>query len=824
MAINLKQISLTDNDNIKLDKINYNFDQLVANGGGPRGFQGTDGPQGYQGVTGYQGDQGSTGDQGDQGPSGESGQGIWKENGNTPGDPVKTILPIHDNAIYPNMPPTVAIGFKSSNSFYDTGIEQRASLVINRRNTLPNNLELKSEGSDNSAYFRVEEDAGTITLSTGFAGDATATKYNQYATLYSWKEESTGDNLLSLGVFGNDKKIIADVPAEFNEPVIVKQELKIENTTTPAGVDKIAVSEDADGTIDFKSIEDIGGVVPIGTIVSIDPSFYNSTNFIVEEQNVPSPANEPIQIKVGSGINTFAGWYLCHGQEWVNNIDPAYHAYISYQTEDLNSFTYTIDDNPNEIGSDSQGIAGETNNNVTVIGGADITMAANYSSPVYNISGNVGATTYPIQTGTSGTTFILKRLPQIIYLGEEDLFWHDKGTGQNTAYTNTYNITHTDAGAFASSVTYTPSSSMTSTAGFGDSVGQIGQITLTAPAGYLWTGSSANPAWTLPAGVSITSPVYSVGDSTNGWQKMQHTFSLNNQKQQSSQAITISFETDQAGSLTPVTTETNKYIINTKPNIVWSPDEETRTEQIGSTITLGTITGTSFQKYFDPSTAPIITNAYEGAFAVQRGPNLSGDPVDITVSSYQYKTMAGVVTTDVADKPTKVEIVIQDSDFANSSNNPSGTTADTTINIGGLTMYSYTPEANNGTAVWHGMNYNNWNSSETVTVTNDTSETLYFKLISSQVAGFNGNTSATVSVSGTHTGGSSNNLTVFTDSTHKQRVSNSYFIIAPGDSRVVTWSSVSVSGTNTYSGWETRLGYRSDTPTNSVYADWTFLS
>lgn len=40
MAINLKQISLSDTNNIKLDKVNYNFDQLVANGG-PQGFQET---------------------------------------------------------------------------------------------------------------------------------------------------------------------------------------------------------------------------------------------------------------------------------------------------------------------------------------------------------------------------------------------------------------------------------------------------------------------------------------------------------------------------------------------------------------------------------------------------------------------------------------------------------------------------------------------------------------------------------------------------------------------------------------------------------------
>ena len=53
MPISLKHINYTsDSDTIKLDKVNYNFDQLVANGGGPRGPQGAVGQTGPQGNTG----------------------------------------------------------------------------------------------------------------------------------------------------------------------------------------------------------------------------------------------------------------------------------------------------------------------------------------------------------------------------------------------------------------------------------------------------------------------------------------------------------------------------------------------------------------------------------------------------------------------------------------------------------------------------------------------------------------------------------------------------------------------------------------------------
>ena len=92
MAINLKQISFVDSNQVKLDKVNYNFDQIVANGGGPRGFQGTIGETGYQGLTGHQGNQGTFGDQGSQGSAGNSGDGIWTSTSGPSN--TKTIMPV----------------------------------------------------------------------------------------------------------------------------------------------------------------------------------------------------------------------------------------------------------------------------------------------------------------------------------------------------------------------------------------------------------------------------------------------------------------------------------------------------------------------------------------------------------------------------------------------------------------------------------------------------------------------------------------------------------------------------------------------------------
>ena len=75
MAINIQEIlHPSDSDSIKFAKINYNFDQILANGGGPVGPKGQ---KGNQGVVGQTGDQGIQGEKGTKGDSGET-TSPWK--------------------------------------------------------------------------------------------------------------------------------------------------------------------------------------------------------------------------------------------------------------------------------------------------------------------------------------------------------------------------------------------------------------------------------------------------------------------------------------------------------------------------------------------------------------------------------------------------------------------------------------------------------------------------------------------------------------------------------------------------------------------------
>ena len=67
MSITLKNITAADTISSMVDKINFNFDQLILNGGGiegPRGIEGYPGMQGNPGEQGLRGPQGETGERG----------------------------------------------------------------------------------------------------------------------------------------------------------------------------------------------------------------------------------------------------------------------------------------------------------------------------------------------------------------------------------------------------------------------------------------------------------------------------------------------------------------------------------------------------------------------------------------------------------------------------------------------------------------------------------------------------------------------------------------------------------------------------------------
>ena len=427
MAINLKQILISDTDNIKLDKVNYNFDQLVANGGGPQGSQGADGTTGYQGITGYQGNQGIPGPQGYQGFQGSNGQGIWKINqGNAQGN-VDTILPIHnDIASGPQGTedaPSVVVGYKTEDPEYNA-LESNSQLVIHRHDPFQNNLELKSFDVDSSFTFDLKDNgnqmsAGSI-LTMQFRGlGSESGTVNNVADRFIWRKTEGSAELVSI----DENLFTTSLDAEFNN-LKVYNGLTIDDTS--ADLDKIAVSSNADGLITFKSIDEIGGVVPVGTIVSMVPSYFTDSTKFINQETLDSVSSHPLHIKVGAGINEHVGWYLCNGKDWTNGES-------TFTTPDLNSFSYTIDNDPNITDSTSQGDANVSNNSLSIIGGADASLTGVYNSgnSNYTVTGTIDSNTTQNFYTATGTTYVIKKLPQIIYLGLEDLYWSDAGSNQS---------------------------------------------------------------------------------------------------------------------------------------------------------------------------------------------------------------------------------------------------------------------------------------------------------------------------------------------------------------------------------------------------------
>ena len=430
MAINLKEIFSSDSDQIKLDKVNYNFDQIVANGGGPQGPAGQVGPTGVQGTTGDQGPQGPQGSQGSQGPSGSDGGEYWHQiDGVASGLTSDTLIPEHDPAEAPEAP-NVVIGYRSDDQGYNQP-EEFSKLVVHRHNNYESNIRLKTVGVPNTFDFILDQKGGATEVTMKFTGGSP----NLLAQYADRIKLLSNDGLTQFAEF-NGTNLIVDVDTDLQDTTI-NGTMRI--ATGNPGTDKVAVSSDLQGTIEFKSINEIGGTVPVGTIISILPSIFADGTKFVNQENVTlaDDDNDLLPITVGSGIGDYEGWYICNGKTWKDG------AGFTYDTPDLNSFSYTIDDNGNSNDPNSQGAASITNNDTQIIGGASIDMDADWTGTSYNVTSTVDTVQGTIEDASGTDTVYIKKLPQIIYIGEANLYWEDAGSGQAPIVTNMYNFLNT---------------------------------------------------------------------------------------------------------------------------------------------------------------------------------------------------------------------------------------------------------------------------------------------------------------------------------------------------------------------------------------------
>jgi hypothetical protein len=523
MAINLKQISTSDSDNIKLDKVNYNFDQLVANGGGPQGPLGPKGDTGFQGVMGPQGFQGTMGFQGDVGQPGANTASYWiRKDGDNSSLTTDTLFP---EALAGDLnPPVISIGFLSTDPEYNVhqalnNNQSPYQWIINRKNHFYSNLRFKSSDVlDNYFDFKINYDSSvnktTFRMSFKESGAAIPSRIVWSADNHIFRSNVNGTSILDIST----NTITFDRDAHFLSPVKINSELYIENAN--ADLNKIATSVDINGLVTFKSIQELGGTVPYGTIISILPDVFTSTNRFINSQvidlnQLPNTIDDALKLRVGAGIGDYEGWYLCNGKTWIGEINQSQHL-----VPDLNSFSYSIPENIGSINPNSQGDANIPNTDINIIGGSDISMTANVvgAPGVYSINQTVAASDVQcISNGTS--TFKIKKLPQIIYLAESDLYWSDKGTGQAPTVPNTFiiddinnsgdgcpTVSSTQTAMQGSSYTFTMTVSAQLGFYFGTTISPLAFTELTP--GYNVTnivmGSGTNPT-TFTATITVSS-------------------------------------------------------------------------------------------------------------------------------------------------------------------------------------------------------------------------------------------------------------------------------------------------------------------------------
>ena len=435
IPINLKQILQSDTQQEKLDKVNYNFDQLVANGGGPMGVTGDIGEAGLQGVTGDQGPQGIEGSQGFQGPADDSADSRWKDGASwTNGSlRIKTIVPKHEIDSFQtsaNFAPTnVVLGLANNDAEYNdastiANAVLDSVLTINRNsNYHESNIRLIAEKDINSYlditltnYPSLVQDAPpTSVLEFEFAQSVINGEYRWNADKYVINDVN-GNEMMSMDATNG-----ATFTGSFlstSSAIFTGSIFRINNGTgasTDPDVDKIAVSLDNLGTIGFKTASEVGASVPIGTIVSFHYDTYIDISNFTQTQAIDVNDNpEQIDIVVGRGIAStqYEGWYLCNGQTWKN-------ANIQYTVPNLNSFSFDFTSGGIQI------LSAPGANTPNLLGGGEFEFQQNANTINYSIDVNsTEAWVTQGQANYASTEYKVVKTPQLIYLGAPDLWYN----------------------------------------------------------------------------------------------------------------------------------------------------------------------------------------------------------------------------------------------------------------------------------------------------------------------------------------------------------------------------------------------------------------
>ena len=424
MPINIKEIFKSDldsNSNFwwsqdKIDKINYNFNQLTSGGTiGPIGEQGSFGETGLVGVDGDVGEQGPRGAQGLQGPRGDS---EWVESGILISG-VKHIFP-DKNKIQEYSPVVLGIGYLDPNSlgafsYYNPVLNINS---INRSSDIKvNNLKLVSEGV--YSEHRVFERGGIDIYEEG--------------------------RLFGEGEYEFSREILINPASKFifetfisglktNTITISASNIKIENVdvlvdnnflaskdffyTNGAGEDKVLQATDDLGNVQWVDKNSALPGFSYGMIISVPEFVFNSDNFELETSYTQTGDGDPIRFKYGRGKigSQYEGWYLCNGQKW--NTSPGVN---ETDVPNLNILSIDIDENENQIPIIFTDAG-------SIIGGYPVKTTATYSGSKYNIADATEFTSNDVTIqinieSSNQNTHDLTKMIYLVKLNRNDLEW-----------------------------------------------------------------------------------------------------------------------------------------------------------------------------------------------------------------------------------------------------------------------------------------------------------------------------------------------------------------------------------------------------------------
>jgi len=401
----------------KIDKINFNFNQLEKGGSyGPTGSQGTDGTTGAAGSQGISGNKGVAGPQGTEGLSGKFTWNINVAAGNA------TINPKYQDTVeFSSI--SLVIGAVAGSSEYDTAISDDRTPAVFIGNSEKNIFELANDSRrmswdiNQAASAQHDVDLNIGKLETVSQATLTIDEPVNYKRLY---KDTEGNNLLEVINESNEQLIKVYVNSEIDKDFETVGDFSYNNNALES---KVLISKDTDGNLEWKNRFEVFSALPRGSFISIREEDFNNNNFhTLDGSEIGSDGYLKVGYGRGREGTMFEGWYIANGQKWIDGI-------LQFEVPDLNSFNYEIS---NTNGSNAAYEGPEVDLIVTSLNPVIITGSNTRSDAVYNnttLEYDVTQTvevaddslSLPAASGTSDLA--IKRNVNIIKLGEASLYW-----------------------------------------------------------------------------------------------------------------------------------------------------------------------------------------------------------------------------------------------------------------------------------------------------------------------------------------------------------------------------------------------------------------